>query len=84
MWLFLVLAVFALVQLWVARKVNQAEDGPDPEEDWEPPPGAFGGIAHPDGDPSEGTGSTVVCPNCGTENGAGFDYCRECATALPA
>lgn len=27
-------------------------------------------------------GETVVCQSCGSENGGGYHYCRDCATQL--
>lgn len=28
--------------------------------------------------------TTVVCPSCGTENEAGYRFCRSCLTELPS
>lgn len=30
----------------------------------------------------DGDHQTVVCPSCGSENGCGYLYCRDCTTQL--
>jgi hypothetical protein len=37
--------------------------------------------ADADVDPEDG--GTVVCPECGTRNATGYDFCRHCVADLP-
>ncbi|MFB6070848.1 MAG: hypothetical protein ABEJ76_07470 [Halanaeroarchaeum sp.] len=79
-WILLALSALALVRLWAARKSARREEGADSPAEWRPPRESLVDVASGD---EEAASDGVVCPSCGTTNGADFTYCRECAAPLP-
>ncbi|PSQ46893.1 zinc ribbon domain-containing protein [Halobacteriales archaeon SW_6_65_15] len=84
-WIVLYVLLFALVQLLIYRYLRSDEDAPlfsstPPNRD----PAAVEEIRNREDRRRSDDPSVVVCPRCGTENGTGFTYCRNCVSPMTA
>jgi len=65
----------AVLQFAVWRRL-QSEDAGTPESS------AVSERAHPSDRRRRSDGSMLLCPSCGAENDANFQFCRECVAQL--
>jgi hypothetical protein len=88
-WIILYVLLFALLQLLIYRYLRSDEDA---SLFHSTPPNRDPAAVEEFGDLDDRTirddrsrsddPSVVVCPRCGTENGTGFTYCRNCVRPM--